>query len=55
VKDQRIGGGSPFGVKDFLHSVRADSEGAQSIDRFGGKGDEVTSLEDLASLTERAG
>ena len=55
MKDQRIGGGSPFGVKDFLHSVRAESDGAQSIDSFGGKGDEVTSLEDLARLTERTG
>ncbi len=55
VNDKRIAGGAALGFVDFLDGGIRAGVGAQAVDGFGGKGDEVVGEQQLGCLLDCSG
>ena len=55
VDDERTGGGSAFDGVDAGHSFGVEGVGAETVDGFGGEGDEAAGAEELGGAVDFAG
>jgi hypothetical protein len=55
VDDERAGGGPAFDSVDAGHGFGVEGVGSETVDSFGGEGDEAAGAEELGGMVDFAG